>query len=77
MPVEVTASHVGMAVDPRVVDQVGRGAAAAPPAVVAQRSKSIAEKARSFASWCSEVIERIVPLRERITSESVVQPPAR
>ena len=42
-----------------------------------QFSKSIAAKVRSFCSLCSEVIERIVPLRERITSECVVQPPAR
>ena len=51
---------------------VPRTAAAAP-----QLSKSIAAKARSFCSWCSEVIERIVPLRERITSECVVAPPPR
>ena len=42
-----------------------------------QFSKSIAAKVRSFWSLCSEVIDRIVPLRERITSECVVQPPAR
>ena len=41
-----------------------------------QLSKSIEAKARSFCSWCSELILRIVPLRERITSDSVVQPPA-
>ncbi len=42
-----------------------------------QPPKSIAEKSRSFESWCSAVIERIVPLRERITSECVVAPPPR
>jgi hypothetical protein len=40
-------------------------------------SKSIAEKSRNFESLCSEVIRRIVPLRDRITSESVVAPSAR
>ena len=75
-PVEVTASHLGMAFDPRVIDHV-RGGAARAEAPRPQCSKSIAAKARSFCSWCSEVIERIVPLRERITSEWVVQPPAR
>ena len=38
--------------------------------------KSIAENGRSFSRRCSEVIERIVPLRERITSEWVLAPPA-
>ena len=80
-PVEVTASHVGMAFDPRVIDVVTDAlhlpAYAGRPGVGGQCSKSIAEKARSFESWCSLLIERMVPLRERITSESVVQPPAR
>ena len=31
-----------------------------------QLSKSIAAKARSFCSWCSEVIDRIVPLHGAI-----------
>ena len=43
----------------------------------AQCSKSMAANSRSFSSWCSELIDRIVPLRERITSECVVAPPAR
>ena len=42
-----------------------------------QLSKSIAERSRSFESWCSAVIERTVPLRERITSECVVTPSPR
>ena len=78
--VEVTASHVGMAVDPRVMDVV-TGALQLPAHAgrsgSGQCSKSIAEKARSFESWCSLRMERMVPLRDRITSESVVQPPAR
>ena len=69
-----------MALDPRVIDVVTDAlrlpAQAGRPRPVSC-SKSIAAKARSFESWCSELIDRIVPLRERMTSESVVQPPAR
>ena len=42
-----------------------------------QLSKSTDEYARSLDNRCSLEIRRIVPLRERITSESVVHPPAR
>ena len=42
-----------------------------------QLSKSIVERSRSFESRCSAVIERTVPLRERITSECVVTPSPR
>ena len=45
--------------------------------VSSQLSKFTDEYARSFDSWWCEVISRIVPLRERITSEWVVHPPAR
>ena len=45
--------------------------------VIAQCPKSTAAYALSFCSLCSEVIDRIVPLRERITSEWVLAPPAR
>ena len=43
-------------------------------AVSAQWSKSMAEKSRSFESGARAVIERIVPLRERMTRECVVAP---
>ncbi|TWG99397.1 lysophospholipase L1-like esterase [Nocardioides sp. J9] len=42
-----------------------------------RQSKSIELKPRSFESWCSEVIVRIVPLRERMTSDWVTAPPPR
>ena len=56
--VEVTASHVGMAFDPRVIDVVTD--ALRPPGARRGRarprgqcSKSMAEKARSFSKRCS------------------------
>ena len=66
-----TASWRGLAVrraprvDERLADDDEREAASP------QCSKSTAAYALSFWSLCSEVIERIVPLRERITSEWV------
>ncbi len=42
-----------------------------------QLSKSIVERSRSFESRCSAVIDRTVPLRERITRECVVMPSPR
>ena len=53
---------------------VGRAAAAG---ARRQLSKSIGERSRSFESRCSAVIDRTVPLRERITSECVVTPSPR
>ena len=43
----------------------------------AQLSKSIEDRPRSLLSVWSAVIDRTVPLRERITSESVVTPSPR
>ena len=73
--VEVTASHIGMAFDPRVADAVLaalRATAAAVSARSRRRRKRVASRAGARL-----VIERMVPLRERITSECVVAPPAR
>ena len=75
VPVEVrvvTRRH-----GPRPAGHRRRRASVTPAGRGDQLSKSIGERSRSFESRCSAVIERTVPLRERITSECVVTPSPR